>query len=290
MSLDRETIRLASIYANPKLSRFDPLPRIIHFDDFDEGLCGWTQLVGNYEGSLDTILPGFRDFVPPMLSNSPMWDTGTAGAFDGNYAMKLATIPKAGAMSVGIKRITFRAAGLLQMETYFTFKPEATELQLSELDVRAFGFLFDLQDNRNRVMPHVRYVNAMNGKPVQKWQYKSHLETAHQIGDSGKTRSHFHLGPDGWTDLPGGEQKFCYNEIATKQNWHYLMVQFDLASMSFVKFVVNDHEFDASKMEPMRMPAWPNLWCMLNPCFFIETDVDKRAFLLIDSVLLSGEW
>ena len=28
--------------ADPALSRFDPLPRIISFDDFDRGFCGWT--------------------------------------------------------------------------------------------------------------------------------------------------------------------------------------------------------------------------------------------------------
>jgi hypothetical protein len=33
-----------------------------------------------------------------------------------------------------------------------------------------------------------------------------------------------------------------------------------------------------------------NLWCMLNLCFFVETDVDKRAFLYLDSVCLSGDF
>ena len=45
--------------ADPALSRFDPLPRIIAFDDFDRGFCGWTQLVGNYEHTLDSMLPGY---------------------------------------------------------------------------------------------------------------------------------------------------------------------------------------------------------------------------------------
>ncbi len=39
----------------------------------------------------------------------------------------------------------------------------------------------------------------------------------------------------------------------------------------------------------MRMPAMANLWCMLNTVFFVETDRDKRAFLYLDSVLLSTE-
>lgn len=33
-----------------------------------------------------------------------------------------------------------------------------------------------------------------------------------------------------------------------------------------------------------------NLWCMLNTVFFAETDRDKRAFLYVDSVVLSGEF
>ncbi|HEV2900318.1 MAG TPA: DUF6772 family protein, partial [Pseudaminobacter sp.] len=37
-------MRLAILRADPALSRFDPLPRIISFDDFSRGHCGWSQL------------------------------------------------------------------------------------------------------------------------------------------------------------------------------------------------------------------------------------------------------
>ena len=70
---------MESLLANPQLSRFDPLGRILCYDDFDAGLNGWTGLIGNYEDSLDTMLPDYRDLRPPMLSNLTMWDTGTAG-------------------------------------------------------------------------------------------------------------------------------------------------------------------------------------------------------------------
>ena len=83
-----------------QLSKFDPLPRIILYDDFDNGLEGWTGLIGNYEDTLDSVLPGYRDLRPPMLSNATMWDTGSAGALDGVYSMKLATRPEAGGMGV----------------------------------------------------------------------------------------------------------------------------------------------------------------------------------------------
>ena len=77
--------------SNPKLSRFDPMSRIIAFNDFDDGFCGWTQLVGNYEHTLDSMLPGYAQHTQPQLSNLANWDSGTHGSFDGNYALKIQT-------------------------------------------------------------------------------------------------------------------------------------------------------------------------------------------------------
>ena len=69
-----------------------------------------------------------------------------------------------------------------------------------------------------------------------------------------------------------------------------MRLTFDLKDMSFAAFQFNDRVYDISSMAPMVMPAMANLWCMLNLVFFIETDVDKRAFLSVDSVLLSGDF
>ena len=88
--------RRAILNADPRLSKFDPLPRIIFYDDFDHGMQGWTQLIGNYEGTLDSMLPAYADLRPPMLSSGTMWDTGTAGSMEGTYSLKLATRPQAG--------------------------------------------------------------------------------------------------------------------------------------------------------------------------------------------------
>ena len=271
-------------------SHFDPLPRIIYADDFDRGLQGWTTLVGNYEKSLDSMLPEYRDMPGPMLSNSTMWDGGSAGSWDGTYSMKLATRPTAGNIAVAVKRVTYRHAGPIQLEARVTFKPEASELELSELDVRTVGVCFDLQDERHRVMPHLRYLNAMDGEAAGRWQFKRSREHLADIGASGKTRSHFHLAASGWEDVPGGEQLLCYNEIATKQNWHYIRIGLDLESMAFTAFQCNDRHFDVSGMAPMVLPAMANLWCMLNATFFVETDRDKRAFVYVDSVVLSGDF
>lgn len=266
------------------------MSRILYFDDFDEGLNGWTELIGNYEGSLDSVLPPYRDHRPPQLSSLPMWDTGSHGSLDGTYAMKIATRPAKGHQAVAIKRATFRRAGPIRMEAYFTFKPEATELRLSDQDVRSIGLLFDLQDNEERVMPHLRYLNSQDGELVQRWQYKKERAEFQTIGTEGKTVSHYHLSPENWLDLPGGDQRLCYNEIATKVNWHYLRVDFDLATMRYLAFQCNDHQFDVSGLDSLHIPAMPNLWCMLNLAFFAEADTDKRVLFYLDSVLLSGEF
>src|SRR5690606_4877461 len=156
------------------------------------------------------------------------------------------------------------------------FKPEATELKLGETDVRSVGFLFDLQDGdrhegAERVMPHIRFLNAEEGRHVQKWQFKRKPTTVLPVGDGEKTVSHYHLSPDGWEDLPGGGQRLCYNEIATKVNWHYLRFDFDLAEMKALSLQCNDRVFGMEGFDSMRMPAMKNLWCMLNFCLFAET-------------------
>jgi len=283
------------LWPDPRLSRFSPLSRILFFDDFDCGMNGWTGLIGNYEGSLGTMLPEYRDLRPPMLSTISMWDTGTVGGLDGTYALKLATKPRPGALAVALKRLTWRYAGPLQLEVIFTFKPEAVALELLETDVRAFGFGLDLQVGdratgaAERVMPHLRYLNALDGRRAEKWQFKRAIEPLRDIGGSGKTRSHFHLAPTGWEDVPRGDQRLCYNEITTKHNWYYVRIGFDLGSMAFTEFRCNDRVFDPSGIAPMRFPAMPNLSCMLNPFMWVEADAPTRAFLYVDSVVLSAE-
>jgi hypothetical protein len=290
-----ETLRVALLRADPKLSRFDPLPRIISLDEFSSGHCGWSQLVGNYEDDLDTMLPGYAQHTSAMLSTLGHWDAGSHGGMSSSYALKIATRPRHGAQNVAIKRLTFRRRGPIRFELYFTFKPEATELKLGETDVRAVGFLFDLQGGdrdagAERVMPHVRFLNALDGKHLQKWQYKSRTASFRSIGTADKTVSHYHLAPDDWQDLAGGGQRLCYNEIGTKVNWTYLRFDFDLADMRALSLQCNDRQFDLTEFESIRMPAMKNLWCMLNFCLFAETDTAKRAFLYVDSVCISGDF
>jgi hypothetical protein len=296
LSIESLALSTALMRADPKLSRFDPLPRIICLDNFAHGYCGWSQLVGNYEDSLDAMHPGYQQHSGPMLSTLAHWDAGSHGAYDSSYALKVATRPTRGAQNVTIKRLTFREPGPIRLEFYFTFKPEATELRLSEADVRSIGFLYDLQvgdsygADGQRVMPHLRFLNALEGDHVQKWQFKRRTSPFRKLGTGDRTVTHYHLSPDGWEDLEGGSQRLCYNEIPTKVNWHYARFDFDLAAMTALGFRCNDRVFDLAAFEPMRIPAMRNLWCMLNICFFAETDVDKRAMLYLSSVCLSGDF
>ena len=273
---------------NPELSRFDPLPRIFFFDRFNQGHHGWTTLVGNYEDDIDSMHPGYQQITAPMLSNLSHWDAGSHGAMSGGYALKLATRPKTGAQTVAIKRITYSSPCPIKLEFYFTYKPEASSLKLSKLDVRSVGLLFDLQDDRHRVMPHLRYVNSHGGKPVQRWQSKEKQVDFHRF--SGETVTHYHLADRDWNDLPGASQELCYNEIPTKVNWHYAAVGIDLRTMRFLSFQCNDRVYDMRDVGTLTLDAMPNLRGMLNVAFFAETDSDKRTFLYLDSVLLSGDW
>ena len=278
------------IHADPRLSRFDPLARVIYFDDFDQGMNGWTALVGNYEGSIDTMTKSYARHTQPMLSQITHWDSGTHGSFDGTYALKIATRPVPGERNVAIKRVTFRKAARIRVETYFAFKPEASELKLSDLDVRSVGLLFDLQDGNQRVMPHLRYLNTLDGQRMHKWQFKQRSTPFRAIGGGGETVTHDHLSPQDWEDLPDGAQKLCYNEIPTKINWHYLRFDFDLAGMRWLGFQCNDQVFDCQQVASIAIAAMPNLSCMLNLAFFCEPDTAKRCFFYLDSVLLSGEF
>ena len=159
--------------------------------------------------------------------------------------------------------------------------------------MRAFGVLFDLQDGMDaeyRWMPHLRYLNADGERMVNRWQMKGRTRAFAKIGDSGETVSHFHLGAENWQDIDLPPQNLAYNEIATKMNWHYLRIDIDLARRQFLGFQCNDLIYAGAPLQHIAIPAMPNLNCMLNTAFWVETNRDKRAFFYVDSALLSGEF
>lgn len=283
-----DALQTALLRANPQLSRFSPLSRILYFDDFDEGLNGWTSLIGNYEGDIDNMLPGYRQLTTPMLSNLSFWDNGTHGSLDGTYAMKIATRPTPGAQNVAIKRITYLEPCPIQVEFFFTFKPEASSRELLDTDLRSVGILLDLQNDTHRIMPHLRYLNAYEGERVERWQFKQKTVPFEKF--SSKTVSHYHLADHDWEPLGPDRQGLCYNEIPTKVNWQYAKVGFDLRTMRYTHFQCNDIHYDMSDAGALEIGAMPNLRGMLNVAFFVESDAERRCSLYLDSVLVSGEW
>jgi hypothetical protein len=169
--------------------------------------------------------------------------------------------------------------------------------------VKSGGEWISTVDLENEIMAHPKVMEAAviaipdekwQERPlaqhVQKWQFKRGKTEFRAIGTTDKTFSHYHLAPDGWEDLPGGAQRLCYNEIPTKVNWTYLRFDFDLETMRALAFQCNDRSFDLSEFDSIRMPAMKNLWCMLNLCVFAETDTDKRTFLYVDSICVSGDF
>lgn len=290
-----------TISPDPRLSRFDPLERILYLDDFDRGTQGWSAHIGNYEGSLDTLLPQYADLRPAMLSNLTTWDVGTAGSMQGNYALKLATRPTPGHMAILIKRQTWRALEDVRIEAYLAYKPEASELRLGDTDVRALGIGLDLQDREIRWMPQYRLLIARDGEPAAGgrtdqasrespmgvWQHRTSTSDFAKIGESGATVSHWHLADDGWDDIEGGEQALCYNEIPSKVNWSYIRLDLSLSQRRVTRLQCNDHVIDRAKLDFIEVPAMPNLHGMLNLFFWVQTDVSKRSFLYLDSVLVS---
>lgn len=270
------------------LSRFDPLPRIMFYDDFNQGMSGWNELLGNYTGSLRKMNTGYKQFTPPMLSNITHWDGGTHGGLTGSYALKLATRPGRGSQTVSLKRMTFPQACTMQLECFFTFKPEATELELSNKDVRSWGVVLDIQDKSHRVLPQVRYLNALNGELQNKWQYKEESVPFDDVGD--KTVTIYHYGEENWKDIPGGSQLLCYNEIPTKINWHYFRLGFDVRTLRYTELQCNDLVLDLSSLGTLKFDAMPNLQNLFNVIPFVDSDSEKRAFLYFDSILLSGDW
>lgn len=281
-------LQKAMMQADPRLSRFSPLSRILYFDDFDTGLNGWTSLIGNYEDDIDRMHPGYRQLTTPMLSNLSFWDNGTHGSVDGTYALKIASRPEAGSQNVAIKRLTYIEPCPIQVEFFFTFKPEASARELLDTDLRSVGMLLDLQNDTHRIMPHLRYLNAYEGSRVERWQYKEKTVPFERYSD--KTVTHYHLADQDWQDLGGDRQILCYNEIPTKVNWQYARLGFDLRTMRYTHFQCNDIVYDMGAIGALEIPAMPNLRGMLNVCFFVESDADRRSSLYLDSVLVSGEW
>ena len=315
--MDRdEALRGALLKTDRVLGKYDPLEHILAVDDFDDGQQGWAPYFPDYDGredyvgkyehveSLQTILERTRagtidnrvDRKPPLgrravpqISSLPTWDVGSAGSF-GSYALKIPTLPLAGHKGIAMKRSTCRFHRKFRIETYFTFKADPGDLRLGDTDVRAIYLTFDVHDparvtesgrTPRRWWPGVRYHNAQDGEPVQRWQ--AMLRGSKGVKD----------GP--WDYLDDGRQQLGYNRAATKFQWHYLRLTFDLERYEYVDFNCYGKEFNVRGLTHVFDPpltGWrastDKAHGLVLPSFCIEADRDKRCFLYLDSVVMSA--
>ena len=312
-----EAMRKALLRADPLLSRYDPLERLLMHCDFDAGIHGWQTYFPDYDGSSD--YPG-RDphFQPldemlaqsrtdpsmradrraptgprgvPMLSTLTSWDVGASGSFRGTYALKIPTAPLAGTHSWALRRVTSPWRGKVRFECYFTYKAEPSDFRLGELDVRSVFISVDAMDLGNvrgaaqapvRWWPSVRYHNAQDGKLIQRWQ-------ANFSGSKGTKDGPF-------TDLEDGYQELGFNRSPTKYQWHYLRFTFDTARHEYVDLHCHGKEFDIAGRRHVFDPPLSGFRASTDRCagllnfgIGIETNSDKRCFLYLDSIVVSME-
>ncbi len=303
---------------------YKPLGKILLHDDFDQGLNGWCPLTPNLNG-VDAYeyfesQKRYKLWGGPMLSNASFQFMGTHGSMNGLYSMKVMTRPIAGkpeqqpipgSMAHAIKRLTVADPGVMKFETWYTIKAEQDRPSLGESDIRAFGFLFDVQDHEHRYFFGARYLNAAAGEMVGKWYYFRAQPGSDEewgdmgesaVGEPGKDHKVYlargidgqWLGKrnpdgtaDGFTEVPGGTQQLCYNETPDKINWHYFSITFDFNKREYVEIQSVDKKFDLRGQSPTLAPVYPRISQLLNPVVFIEADTDRRAFIMVDSVVIS---
>lgn len=309
-----EDFRKAALRSDPALSKFNPLSRILAFDEFNTGTHGWIELIGNHDehGDLDTVDDHMRDFRPPQLSSCNFFDVGTHGAMSGTYALKVSTRPETGHTGVAIRRLTMAGKGKVQFETYMTYKAEAASeendaanqagsgnwdanFHPSERQFGAFTIATDISDG-TRYHCVARYLNTdLDNNMVQHWVYPTVAEPTPREHFEGKlklprTADFTAPNPEDWTPFTE-RQELCYNEVPTKVNWHYIRWVIDTSTRSNVELQVNDRVYDMRDVPvPPYDEEYGSLENLLNFYVSVRTHSNVRNFVYLDSVLISVDW
>ena len=305
------------IALDQSLSKYRPLKTIISYDDFDKGLGGWLDLHPNYVGKdFNTLRYSHVDktqWGPLMLSSASFRLAGTHGSMNGTYSLKLSTrpvsrpyteAPAPGSMSHGIKRLTTHLPkGLRQFEMWYAYTPEQDRQGLSEQAMRAFGIFFDIQDDDYRYFIGARYLNAVDGEMVRKWQIfqaedVTDLEWAYGVENDWCKHGidamwYGNRRPDGSTDgfawVPDGYQDLCYNESDDKINWSYLRLLIDTEKREYIELQSGNTVFDLRGVKPTLTAPYARIKGLFNPSIWVENDTDRRVFFYVDSIVISGE-
>ncbi|GAA5179663.1 hypothetical protein GCM10023322_10280 [Rugosimonospora acidiphila] len=291
--------------------RFTPLGRVLCVDEFHTGLDGWCALIGNHRGDTTQVQDRMADLRPPHLSTLPFFDIGSHGSGFGGYAMKLMTRPRAGSCAMAIKRLTSVADTTIRFECYLAYKSDPAASTPAGADDEwdgnadpgeaAFGeFVLsnDIVSLERGTRAHcaIRYANTHHdGSLVQRWEYKTSLQPTTKMVRAGLAPENgpFHtVHGDDWRPLPGGaEQRLCYNETATKVNWHYLGWTFSSRTMRNVSLQVNDRIWDLSEVAVPTYPdSYTGLRGLLNFLVDVRTTTNSRNTLYLDSCCISADW
>ena len=299
---------------DPRLSKFNPLRRILVHDDFNSGTHGWIELIGNHDqhGDLDTVDEHMSDFRPPQISSCNFFDVGTHGAMSGTYALKVATKPETGHTGVAIRRLTMAGRGLVQFETYLAYKAEAASPtngaadapgggqwdannHPSEQQFGCFTVATDICDG-TRYHNVVRYLNTdLDHNVRHQWVAPTVPEPTPREHFEGKLKLPRNAdftapNPEDWKAF-GEPQDFCFNEVPTKVNWHYLRWVIDTKTRRNVELQLNDVVHDMSDVEiPPYTEKYESLQNLLNFYVSVRTHTDVRNFVYLDSVLISVDW
>jgi hypothetical protein len=219
-------------------------------------------------------------------------------------------------LAVAIKRVTSAATGLVQFETYFAFKAEQVipdrfgrqaELRNwdgnaapSELQFGEVTFSNDIcsTDPWSRCHGVVRYRNTdPAGNLVQRWMYPTTVEPTTRMERQGlvslghPNQDFFSIAPEDWNPIADGHQPLCFNETASKVNWHYVRWLFDTEKSRNVEFQCNDRLMNLRHIEvPKYDEPYHGLPNLLNFYLAVRTHTNVRNFLYLDSVLVSVDW
>jgi hypothetical protein len=308
---------MESLHApTPALGQFRPLARNICCDDFDTGYCGWVDLTPNFTlenfDARNSIVDKTQ-WGPIMLSSATFGYVGTHGSMRGTYSLKLATRPVAapyeepprpGSMSHAIKRLSVdRPKGLRQIEMWYAYTPEQDRIGLSEQSIRAFGVFCDVQDADHRYFLGVRYLNSVNGKLKQQWQFMQAGDVTDDqwaYGTSGDWckrgvdpmwygRRNSDGSTDGFQFVADGHQQLCYNESDDKINWLYMRLLFDTAKREYVELQSGDRVWDLRGIRPTFVAPYARIRGLFNPGMWVENDEQRRVFMFVDSIAISAE-
>lgn len=307
-------------------NRFQPLKRILDYSIFDKGFNGWMVLMPNFTEGPDFDTPPSivnKDQWPPvMLSSATFRFPGTHGSLSGTYSLKLSTRaianpysmpPAPGSMGHAIKRISFFQCSrqYLQIECWFAYTAEQDVVDgevgkqpgLHENSIRAFGIGADTQDDHNRFFWGVRYLNAVDGKPMRKWQYISAKDVTDKEWAFGTEGDWCKRGVDPWwfaqrypngdhdgyKDVPNGHQNLIYNETDDKINWQYLRLKVDTEKKEYVELQCQDKVFPLNGVPIVAVDKYRRIDGLINPVAWVETDTNRRVFFYLDSFVVSQE-